>query len=216
MKLIDDLAAEHELIERVAGSLLSYVAGRRVGTAAVADAARFFHFFRVYVGHYHHDREETVLFPALTGDLGLPADRGPVAALLGQHHALASDLAALESLLCAPATDYATIESLARSYVYGLWQHIDAESSVLFPESATRLEKAGLFGLPSRPPDPAERAARDDGESLTRDYPPIPDTSVMRGDGCACCPSYGTTCDGLERTWWSESEWDQLDEYSAE
>ncbi len=221
MKLTDDLAAEHELIERVAGALLTYVTRRLAGPATVDDAARFFRFFRVYVGRYHHDREETVLFPALTEGLGLPADRGPVAALLLQHHELAACLDALEPLLSDARGDPAAsrdasrapIDRLARSYVHGLWQHIDAENSVLFPESATRLRKAGLFALPSRPPTADEAAARDDGELLTRDYPPTDDPTAMRGDGCVCCPSYGTTCDGLERTWWSASEWEELDDH---
>jgi hypothetical protein len=36
------------------------------------------------------------------------------------------------------------------------------------------------------------------------------DPEVHRGDGCVACPSFGTTCDGLEREWWTELEWEDM------
>lgn len=214
MKLIDDLIADHALIEQVVGALQTYVAAHLAGTAEPADAPRFFAFFRGFVGGFHHHVEEVVLFPALTGPLALPADRGPVQAIGAQHHALAGTLDALESLLVAaapPTSDgRAAIATLTRRYCHGLWSHIDAEDSVLFPESAARLERAGLAGLAARAATPDEEAARRDGERLVARYPPVFDPSAMRGEGCPACPSYGTDCDGLERAWWTESEWEVL------
>jgi hypothetical protein len=32
----------------------------------------------------------------------------------------------------------------------------------------------------------------------------------VRGDGCVICPSYGVTCEGLEREWWNAHEWDEF------
>ena len=38
-----------------------------------------------FAGHFHHDREERVLFRALVAEAELPADRGPVHALAREH-----------------------------------------------------------------------------------------------------------------------------------
>jgi len=214
MKLIDDLIADHRLIEQVVGAFQSYVAARLEGTGDAADAARFLSFFHRFVGGFHHHVEEVVLFAALTGPLELPADRGPVFAIGAQHHALAECLDALEPLLMksGPPTpdERAAIATLTRRYCHGLWGHIDAEDSVLFPESAARLVRAGLGGLTARAPTAEEEDARREGERLIGRYPPVPDPTAMRGEGCPACPSYGVDCDGLERAWWTESEWEGL------
>lgn len=47
----------------------------------IRDGARFAAFFTEFAGHFHHDREEHVLFRALVSQADLPADRGPVHAL---------------------------------------------------------------------------------------------------------------------------------------
>ncbi len=31
---------------------------------------------------------------------------------------------------------------------------------------------------------------------------------ILRGEGCVFYPNYGTTCEGIEREWWSELEWE--------
>lgn len=213
MKLSVDLEAEHALIEGACGALRTYVARRLSGGATVAVAPRFVAFFRLFVGGYHHDREEQVLFPALTSALGIPGDRGPLFALLAQHHELAAIFDALQPLLSSEALDEgerSALDSLSRRYAHGLWRHIDAENSVLLPESAARLARVGMADLPAREPTAEEIIARDDGARLVAEYPPVHDPSAMRGEGCVICPSYGVTCDGVERTWWNESEWDEF------
>lgn len=219
MTLIDELRADHRLIERVVGAFATHVARRLAGALDLADTARFFTFFRAFVGGYHHDREERALFPALTGALELPGDRGPVPAMIGQHHELAGLLDALEPLLVEAAIGpeaRAPIAALTRRYTHGLWSHIDAEDSVLFPESEARLVRAGMRELGGRTMTPAEEVAREDAERLVAAYPPTEDPTAVRGEGCVICPSYGVTCDGLERAWWTESEWDELDEHMKE
>ena len=213
MKVIEELTAEHDLIERVAGALRTYVRRRLEGTADAADAARFLRFFRGFVGGWHHEREEQGLFVALTEGLGLLAEQAPVGALTGQHHDLAASLEALEPLLASPALDPARqgqLDEVARRYVYGLWHHIDAENSVLFPEADARLSRGGVPDVPWREPTAEEVLVRADGERLVGEHPPVHDPVVMRGDGCVFCPSYGTTCRGIELTWWGESEWDSF------
>ncbi len=213
MRLIDELMADHELIERVAGALRTYVGRRVVGTASAADASRFLRFLRVFVGLHHHAREEAVLFPAMTVGIGLPADRGPIPALVAQHQELAACLDELEPLLASPCLDptkHRAIDGLSRRYAHGLWRHIDAESTVLFPESVARLTRAGVFELATRERTDDEVSAVADGERVVHDYPPAHDPSAMRGEGCVFCPSYGTACEGVERTWWNDWEWEEF------
>lgn len=214
MRLLDELRSEHVLIERVAGSLLTFAAKRARGEAAEPDGEAFLRFFTGYSGGYHHAREEDTLFPALVASVGLPADSGPIAAFLGQHREMEGVLSEMTPLLLATAPiapgDAARLPEMAGRYVRELWQHIDAENSVLFPESEERLRRAGVAELPSRPARADEDTARAEGERLVAAYPPSVDPGAVRGEGCVVCPSYGTTCGGVEREWWNDYEWDEF------
>lgn len=210
MKLLDDLQSEHRLIERMAATLQAVAAGRASGEAPPADGAAAMRFFRLYAGRFHHAREEEVLFPALVAT-EVPGDRGPLAALLHAHHAMAHLLDQLEPLIGAPAPSREEAEraaALARRYGEALLHHIDAENSVLFPESVIRFRRQGLSELPGRGPDAEEEAARREGERLVARYPREGIPGVFRGEGCVACADYGTRCDGVEREWWSEHEWE--------
>jgi hypothetical protein len=57
-----------------------------------------------------------------------------------------------------------------------------------------------------------ERDAHAVGLALVTVYPPQHDPEVHRGDGCIACPSYGTTCEGLEKEWWTELDWEDFGE----
>ena len=213
MQLIEDLRAEHELIEQVVGSLRTFVATRLAGLGDPADGTRFMAFFRRYAGDFRHDKEEAVLFLALSDKAELPADRGPIAALTGEHRRMGTLLDRIEGLLEAPLTtdeDRQLLGALAVDYSHSLWRHIDAENSVLFPEGQERLRRFHVRELPSRPMTEAEAAAREAGLALLALYPPVPDPEAHRGDGCVSCPSYGTTCEGLEREWWTDLEWEDM------
>ena len=214
MKLIDELKAEHELIERVAGSLLTFVERRLSGETEASDGPRFLVFFRAYAGGFHHAREEHVLFAALTQRAELPADRGPVAVMLADHAAMAAlldDLAPLAGRELLGKLDRVRLRELATAYAHSLWHHIDAENSVLLPESEERLRRHGLSELPARAMSDEERAAQALGEELVVRHPPASDLDAYRGDGCIACPAYGETCRGLEREWWNESEWEEFE-----
>ena len=158
MRLLDDLRSEHELIDAVLGSLRTYVERRIEGQADPSDGARFVSFFRLWAGHYHHAREEGVLFPALVEEAGLPGTRGPIAVLEADHRRMADLLERLAPLLTgAPEEALAGARAeqardLATAYCRALWHHIDAENSVLFPESEDRLGRAGVTELPTREP----------------------------------------------------------------
>ena len=204
MRLLDELRSEHTLIDRALGSLRTWV---EVGGEA-SDGARFFRFFRRYAGDFHHAREEASLFGALHREAELPLVRGPLAVLTADHHRLGALLEELEPLLC-HAQRGERLTALATAYSRGLWLHVDAENSVLLPESEARLRRINILELPSRAPTDEEQAALGEGQALVARYPELVDGALMRGDGCVMCPAYGTDCRGLEREWWNDSEWEE-------
>jgi hemerythrin-like domain-containing protein len=213
MQLLDELEAEHDLIERAAGSFLTFAA-IPPGARDRADGAAFLRFFRVFANHFHHAREEDILFAALRERAGLPGDRGPIAAMIADHQRMAGLLADMAAIIERPESGEADerFQQRARTYVHSLWHHIDAENSVLFPECGPRLRRNGVLELPSRDLSDDERDARSAGESLVARYPPAPSDDAMRGDGCIMCPAFGVTCRGLELEWWNEWEWDEFED----
>jgi hemerythrin-like domain-containing protein len=214
VRLIDELRAEHEIIEKVLGSLRTYAERRANGAAGPGDAEGYLRFFRLYAGDYHHAREEDSLFPALQTHLELPPDSGPLFSIRDQHRQMAATLAELAPRLSGElrATDEReAVRELATRYAHALLLHIDAENSVLLPESEERLRRSGIHELDGRPPTAGERAARAEGERLAEVHPPAYDPAALRGEGCVICPSYGTTCGGLEREWWTDDEWEAFE-----
>ena len=215
MRLIEELRAEHDLIEQVVGSLRTFVAARRRGAGAAADGAAFLRFLRFYAGHFHHAREEDTLFVALVHSAHLP-QAGPIETLTDDHRRLAALLDRMEPLLGQPTLDTAAggeLEQLAIEYSQGLWHHIDAENSVLLPESEARLRKHGIAELPSRPMTDDEERARAEGQALVERYTPMHDDTIVRGDGCVCCPALVAGCRGLEREWWNDWEWEEFEDH---
>ena len=221
MQLIEDLRHEHDLIEQVLGSLRAFASARRMGQADPADGPRFLAFFRHYAGSFHHDKEEAVLFRALVERAELPAHRGPISALTSEHRRLAGLLDELEVLLAPTPAESETVvthlATLAKDYSRALWRHIDAENSVLFPEGQERLRRVHVLELPSRAMTTLEQAAWATGQTLILAYPPEHDPQALRGEGCVLCPSYGTSCEGLEVAWWTEDEWEETrDKFNGE
>lgn len=213
MRLLDELRGEHDRIEPVVGSLQAYARLRSLGEAGPADAAGFLAFFRLYAGRFHHAREEEILLPALIASAELAAERGPIPSLLQQHREMGELLEALAAVLPLerPRPDEAaSLRELATRYAHALLRHIDAENSVLLPESEQRLKRVGVLELPDRPIAPEELAAGARASELLARYPPQHDRALVRGEGCVVCPSFGTTCDGVEREWWTDNEWDDF------
>ncbi|HEV2721363.1 MAG TPA: hemerythrin domain-containing protein [Thermoanaerobaculia bacterium] len=200
MRLLDELRREHDLIDRLLGSLLTVPHG--------ADALEIVEIFEAYAAGWHHEREETVLFAALAEIL--PADRGPIAVLLADHRAMAESLAVMRATAHTGA-----FAQHARAYARALWPHIDAENSVLFPESEMQLRRNGIRELSAGDTPAAVREMEAHAEALIARYPPRGDADVVRGEGCVVCPSYGDACAGIEREWWNEWEWEELSERVA-
>lgn len=214
MRLIDELRAEHDLIERVAGSLRTFARQRGRGEGSPEDGPRFLAFFRLYAGQFHHGREEDTLFVALQRDAELPGDRGPIAALLEDHRHMAGLLDQMERVAAASSEEARTsLETVALEYSRQLWQHIDAENSVLLPESESRLRRHRRAELPTREMTLEAEEARAVGEELLSLYPPIHEPDVMRGDGCVFCPAFTTSCRRVEHEWWNEWEWEEFEDH---
>jgi hemerythrin-like domain-containing protein len=215
MKLINELKAEHDLIDKVAASMRTWVNRLLQHEAPVADGRKFMQFLDVYASGRHHAREEQILFPRVWNELALRADSAPVTVLVGAHHEIAALLDCMKFLLrkdVLSRNELGELETLAIRYTRTLWSHIDSENSVLFPELETRLLHAGIHELPT----PAMRRDEEDaavlGEALVHAYPPSEDTNLVRGEGCAMCPAYMESCRGIEREWWNEWEWEELQE----
>ena len=212
MQLIDDLRAEHGLIERMVGSLRSYVAARTTGRGEPQDAIKFMDFFHHFAGTFHHAKEEEVLFRSLIEKAELPADRGPILAMTAEHRHMEGLLQLIDPLVRSDLSndaDQKRLQELVKDYSHSLLRHIDAENSVLFPEGEERLRRFHVRELPSRPMAEAEQAAWAHSQQLPLAYPPRYDPEVHRGEGCVACPSFGSTCDGLEREWWTDLEWEE-------
>ena len=209
MQLLDDLRREHDRIDAVLGALRTWADRLRDGKAPLADRDAFVTFFSVYAGAFHHEREEEVLFPALTRDADLPSGRGPIAVLLDDHRRMETLLRGI-----AGSSDPSAMAALAMAYSHALWMHIDVENSVFFPESEHQLRRNGVRELQSRPATAAEADAASTGEALIARYPPM-EPDAIRGEGCVMCHAYGDTCRGLEREWWNEWEWDEISERVA-
>ena len=215
MRFLDELKTEHVLIDRVAGSLRSFAAVRAKGGGSPADGAAFRRFLRLWAGAWHHAREEETLFPALASRAELSLETGPLAAFVEQHHDLAKVLDGIDPLLdrepLAPEEGRRLV-SLVGDYTRELGRHIDAENSVLIPESEVRLRQANVLELEGRAPTAEELAAREEGVRLAEAWPFDPGDGI-RGEGCVVCPSYGTTCRGVEAEWWNESEWEEFSDH---
>ncbi len=216
MRLLEELRAEHELIDRVAGSLRTFAAARARGEGGPADGAAFRRFFRLWAGAWHHAREEETLFPALAEKAELSPAHGPIAAFVEQHHEMAKVLDRLDPLLDLEplgADDAQRLVDLVTAYTRELGRHIDAENSVLLPESEVRLRQANVLELEGRAPTGGELAARAEGERLAAAWAFTGDAGGVRGEGCVVCPSYGTTCRGVEAEWWNDSEWEEFSDH---
>lgn len=210
MKLLEELRAEHDLIDRMLDSFRTAVSQFVSAEGGPQDLVHFVRFFRVYADQFHHSREEQVLFATLVNQLHLPGDHGPIAVLTDDHRQFKVCLDQIEQLIArqplSPA-DQIQLRATAEQYITAMQHHIDAENSVLFVEGEICLQDAGIFEIPSRSLTADEQQVRLAAEELLQRFPPTPNVEVIRGDGCVLCPAYQKTCDGYEREWPNASRW---------
>ncbi len=215
MQLLEELRAEHDLIERVLESFRTAVSQCDTAPGSPPDLVPFLRFFRVYADQFHHSREEQVLFATLVNQLHLPGEHGPIAVLTDDHRKFKACLDQIEQLIAKqPLTppDQRQLQATTELYIEAMQHHIDAENSVLFVEGEICLRDAGISELPSRSLTTEEQQIRIEAETLLQRYPPTTNVEIIRGDGCALCPAYQKTCDGYEREWPNASRWGHADE----
>ncbi len=165
MDPIEQLMAEHRVIEDVLDALESYVARLDDG-ADPADLARFVTFLRAFADGCHHGKEEDILFVTLVQQ-GFPRDSGPVAMMLWEHEEGRRHVGALLDLAerrgrSQPwtAEDRLALASHSRAYAALLRAHILKEDQILYPmarrhlASETIADMARRFGEFEARPDP--------------------------------------------------------------
>lgn len=145
------MVEEHQLILRMIALLEKDV--------ALAEAGRFsdwsffldgaLPFIKDFADHFHHAKEEDVLFKALVAN-GMPRDNSPVAAMLMEHDHGRSfvrgmELAARRLLASEPAVATEVVAALAenaRGYAALLRDHIEKEDTILYPLAERVLPEA--------------------------------------------------------------------------
>jgi len=137
MKAIDILMEEHRVIERVLAALRA--AAERLEQGQGVDPSFFIDavdFIRGFADGCHHQKEEGVLFPALT-EAGMPTSEGPIAVMLADHaqaRQYTRDLLEAAERMRA-GEDGAAVEVVrhVQDYTALLAEHISKEDNMLFP-----------------------------------------------------------------------------------
>jgi len=143
---IEQLMEEHAAIERMLG-VLDAVCRRLENGQAVEPAHldEIVAFFRGFADECHHEKEETVLFPALER-AGIPREGGPLGVMMHEHDQMRGYLSGLATAVeRLRAGEVGAAMSLARNaghYASTLRLHMDKENSALFRMAEMRLGPA--------------------------------------------------------------------------
>jgi len=137
MKATDILKHEHQIILLVLeGAEREAQRIQETGVVQAGKVEELLDFFQSFADRCHHHKEEKVLFVRMQ-ERGMPADRGPVAAMLLEHdqgRGLLSAVAeALPEAAKGKAEAVASVRDNLRAYVALLRAHIAKEDTVLFP-----------------------------------------------------------------------------------
>lgn len=145
---IDNLKAEHRLIESVLGALTGYAGalahGEKVGRTDLAHFVRFMHEF-ADIGH--HAKEETILFRAMT-DNGFPHEGGPLPCMLHEHDTGRNLVKDLEDFVKQDAWSDAVVQSILEtgSQLQELLRgHIYKEDHILYQIAQSHLSSEQMI-----------------------------------------------------------------------
>lgn len=124
-------------------------------------------FIRQYADHFHHAKEEDVLFKALV-DNGMPKDNSPVAAMLMEHDQGRAFVRAMGSAVHevqAGRTDnYQAIADNALGYAALLRDHISKEDDILYPLAERVIPETMRTGILQGYQSPETQASNEFGE----------------------------------------------------
>jgi len=140
MKALQELMAEHRVIESAITALTAYARSIANGSDAPrADLAELVSFLQDYADAHHHGKEEDILFRAMA-DIGMPVDSGPLAVMLAEH-AEGRRLTSSLSNISASEGEWNKEQKRrllldATSYARLLNAHIQKEDRVLYPMAA--------------------------------------------------------------------------------
>ncbi len=137
VKATDILMEEHRVIERVLAAMAK--ATERLEQGVKIDASFFLNvtdFIAGFADGCHHQKEEGVLFEAMTG-AGIPRTEGPIAVMLAEHERARAYTRGLreaaQRLAAGDEQAVAEVIENARGYAELLRQHIEKEDRILFP-----------------------------------------------------------------------------------
>ena len=146
------LKHEHRVIERALRALDGVCSRLEWGQNVPQDAlSALVNFLSTFANRYHHDKEESYLFPALERH-GIIRYGGPLGAMEKEHEierGLTSEMVrAVESYRDIEPTSRTRFVGAARTYMDHLLSHIANEYSILFriaDEVLDETEKAALL-----------------------------------------------------------------------
>ena len=145
-KASEDLLHEHEAILFTLRVLDTFSERIRAGKQVPReDLAGIVDFLKIFADKCHHGKEEGFFFPALER-AGIPAQGGPIGALLAEHEQ-GRDLI---RRMTAALDDPPSFAAPARGYVELLRGHIEKENAVLFPMGDSRLPEKTQLELLAR------------------------------------------------------------------
>lgn len=146
------LTLEHRVLERMVAALEGLVEKVKVsGFDGREDLGRVVGFFKAFIDEIHHAKEVGILLAHLV-ETGLPAARGPMAAMLGDHSSVRRSLGRLEVLARRPdpwnTIAVERVEQAAAELAVLARGHMSQEEALLFPladqhlspETAQRIE----------------------------------------------------------------------------
>ncbi len=143
MDVFSVLTGEHRVIEQVLACLEKIAArveaGGNFDAMSVRDVVEF---FRHYADHFHHAKEEDVLFTYLERKAGFSRAQGPTAILRTEHVQERGHVQVIRAVLEADKrrpNDMPRFLEHARALVSMLRQHIQKEDRRLFPIAAEKL-----------------------------------------------------------------------------
>jgi hemerythrin-like domain-containing protein len=197
-KAIETLMTEHRLIEKVLGSLHTFVdrlsPGQEDARVRVAEYAEF---FREFADRCHHGKEEDRLFPLMERQ-GFPADAGPLFVMRQEHDLGRAHVRSLAGVGQGEgeltATELATVRSHAGQFIALLPAHIIKEDTILYPAAERAIPGPELETLAGEfdefDADGVGAAARDRlralAEALITAFPPDM-TALDATTGCTPC-----------------------------
>lgn len=151
MSTLDNLFADHQLIKRVTDAFEVYLSKLPAEKSEhQQDLHRFVTFFREYADLSHHEKEETILMPAMV-EAGADWDSEPLAKIRQDHQQerylmrVLRQAAALRTLW--NDEDVRHLKSVGQELVDYLRQHMSKENTLIYPLAKQLLvgEKGSKF-----------------------------------------------------------------------